>query len=313
MNVIPLRPSGRAAALALSAALLLTVASCGRHRPPVNPAYRSQIEAWRSQRLKSLTSKTGWLTLVGLYWLEPGENTFGSDPGDTVIIPGPDVPAVAGTLDMTADGAVTVHVRRGVPVTMAGEAVAEASLRSDAKGEPDMLHLGDALFYVIDRGGRLAVRVKDPASKTRRDFKGITSFPIDPAFRVKATFEPYQSPRSVTVPTEAGTQATMLAPGVVRFSLEGRELTLQPWVSTPQDREFFFVFRDATTGKQTYGAGRFLDVEAPAPGSHTVILDFNKAYNPPCAFTPYATCPLPPKDNDLPVAVTAGEKFQGHH
>ena len=263
--------------------------------------------------MTGLTAETGWLSLVGLYWLEPGSNAFGSSPDDPVALPGAGVPAVAGTFDLAPDGTVTVRVQPGAEVTLRGQPVTEAVLRTDASGEPDVLRLGNVRFYVIARGGRLAVRVKDPASPTRRDFRGITSFPVDPAFRVQATFEPYPEPRQVTVPTAAGTQATMLAPGIVRFTLQGRELTLQPWVSTPQDRQFFFVFSDATSGRRTYGAGRFMDVEAPAAGSRAVVLDFNEAYNPPCAFTPYATCPLPPKENVLPVAITAGEEYSGRH
>ncbi len=309
MNVTLLRPR-RFTALSLTAlALLATVVSCAR-RPPVDPAYRAEIEAWRKQRVAGLTAETGWLSLVGLYWLEPGANAFGSSPDEAVTIPGAGVPAVAGTFDVSPDGTVTVHVQPGVEVTLKGQPVTEAVLRTDASGEPDVLRLGDVRFYVIARGGRLAVRVKDPASPTRKEFKGITSFPIDPAFRVEATFEPYPEPREVTVPTAAGTQATTQAPGVVRFTLEGREMTLQAW---NEGKDLFFVFRDATSGKQTYGAGRFLDVPMPAPGSRTVVLDFNKAYNPPCAYTPYATCPLPPKENVLPIAITAGEEYAGRH
>ena len=309
MDTSPLSTRRFIALTLAAAAALASVTSCSR-RPPVDPAYRARIDAWRKARVAALTAETGWLSLVGLYWLEPGPNAFGSSADAAVVIPGAAVPPVAGTLDLAADGTVTVHVRPDAAVTMNGEPVSEAVLRSDASGGPDTLRMGDVRFYVIARGGRLAVRVKDPASPTRQNFKGIEYFPVDPAFRVEGTFEPYPEPRQVTVPTAAGTQATTQAPGVVRFTLEGREMTLQAW---DEGKDLFFVFRDATSGKQTYGAGRFLDAAPPEPGSRTVVLDFNEAYNPPCAFTPYATCPLPPEENALPVAVTAGEKYSGHH
>ena len=166
-------------------------------------------------------------------------------------------------------------------------------------------------LYVIERGDRLAIRVKDANNPTRRRFKGIESFPIDPSYHVQGTFEPYPAPRRVTVATAQGPTQTMLVPGLVRFSLAGRALTLEPFVTSPEDPTFFFVFRDATAGSETYGAGRFLDASAPARGSSTVVLDFNEATNPPCALTPFATCPLPPQGNVLPIRIEAGERYSG--
>jgi uncharacterized protein len=295
------------------AAVAALVAGCGRRVPPADPAYLAALEKWRAERLASLTSETGWLSVVGLTWLKPGENRFGSAAGDEVVLPGRDTPPVAGTLALQADGSVLLRPSPGSALTVDGAPATERVVHSDRTGKPDVLALGPIRFYLIDRSGKLAVRVKDPHSARRMAFKGLHYFPVDPTYRVVGTFEPYASPKSVTVATVQGPEQTMFAPGIVRFTLHGRPLALEPFVGSPDDRSFFFVFRDATSGSETYGAGRFLDVAAPKSGSHEVTLDFNEAYTPPCGFTPYATCPLPPKVNELPVRIEAGEKFVGSH
>ena len=307
----PRRFSARAA-VTLSLLALLLAGACTRRAPAVDPAYRAEIDAWRRARIAALTAPDGWLTLSGLYWLRPGPNRFGADPGNEVVLPCAGVAGVAGTIDLRADGTAVLEPGPGAGLTVGGAAAGERPLRSDRAGDPDVVALGSCRFYVIDRAGQLAVRVKDTASPARLHFKGIESFPIDPAYRVTGTFEPYPAPREVKVATHQGPSQTMLTPGVVRFSLGGRALALEPFVSSPSDRTFFFVFRDATSGRQTYGAGRFLDADAPPPGGHTVVLDFNEATNPPCAFTPFATCPLPPPGNELPLPVAAGEMYGGH-
>jgi uncharacterized protein (DUF1684 family) len=304
----PLRATATLCLLAI-----VLAAACTRKPAVVDPAYRAEIEAWRAARVAALTAPDGWLSLVGLVWLRPGPNRFGSDPGDEIVLPGAGVPAVAGAIDLRPDGTAVLEPGAGAAVTVGGAAAGERPLRSDRDGKPDIVALGTYRFYVIDRAGTLGVRVKDTASPARAQFKGIAYFPLDPAYRVIGTFEPYPAPREVRVATHQGPSQTMLAPGLVRFSLGGRSLALEPFVSPPADRTFFFVFRDATSGHQTYGAGRFLDADAPPPGGRTVVLDFNKATNPPCAFTPFATCPLPPPANELPVRVAAGEMASGHH
>lgn len=301
-------PAPSAATLQLLA--LFLAASCARTAPAVDPAYRAEIEAWRAARVAALTAPDGWLTLAGLVWLRPGPNRFGSDPGNEIVLPGAGI-AVAGAIDLRRDGAAVLEPAAGAAVTVGGAPAAERPLRSDRAGAPDVVALATYRLYVIDRAGTLGVRVKDTASPARAQFKGISYFPLDPAYRVTGTFAPYPAPREVKVATHQGPSQTMLAPGVVRFSLGGRSFALEPFVSSPGDRTFFFVFRDATSGRQTYGAGRFLDAAAPTPGAGEVVLDFNKATNPPCAFTPFATCPLPPPGNELPVPVAAGEMYGG--
>jgi uncharacterized protein (DUF1684 family) len=185
-------------------------------------------------------------------------------------------------------------------------------LRSDAdEGGPDLLGLGRLSIKVIARGQRLGLRVIDPESETRRGFHGIDSFPIDPRLRFAARFTPHEPPREIDIPTVIGTVETGLSPGYVEFDLDGRTHRLEPVVQDVDDPEWFFIFRDETSGEETYGSGRFL--YAPAPADGVVDLDFNRSYNPPCAFTPYATCPLPPRENWLDVRIEAGEKRYGDH
>jgi len=290
--------------------LVAVLAACAESAPEVDPAYRAEIEAWRAARLERLTSESGWLTLVGLYWLEQGVNRFGADPRNEIPIAVAGVPDLAGTIEIGGDGSIVVRAVADADIRVNGDPVVEAALRSDAQGTPDMVHVGRAVVYIIDRDGRLAARVKDPEAATRRNFRGLEYFPIDPGARVTATLEPYEVPREVEIPTVVGTPTTMLAPGLLHFDLGGTSFTLEPYVSSLEDKSYFLIFRDRTSGVSTYGAGRFLSADA-AGADGTTVLDFNLAYNPPCAFTPFATCPLPTPRNSLPVAIEAGEKYGG--
>ena len=293
---------------------LLVIASCGTPTPEVEPEYRSAIEQWRTQRLERLTADDGWLTVVGLHWLADGVNRVGGNRGMEIALAAPDVPPLAATLEVTDAGTVIARAATEGVVTINGQPLTEATLKTDSEGQPDMLQIGRLTMFVIDRGGRLAVRVKDPESDARAQFGGIESFPIDPSFRVVATLQPYDSPREVSIPTVTGTPTTMLAPGLLHFQLGGEELTLEPYVGSPDDDSYFVIFRDRTSGDTTYGGGRFLSVDSVGEDGTTEI-DFNYAYSPPCAFTAFATCPLPTPQNSLPVAITAGEKHggAGHH
>jgi uncharacterized protein (DUF1684 family) len=299
----------RCAALA---ALVVIAASCTEAPEPLDPAYAAEVDAWRSQRLERLTAADGWLTLTGLYWLEPGENRFGSAPDGAIVLPDDSVPEIAGMLVVAADGTVVAFAEEGAGVAVNGEPLTEAVLATDAQGDPDVITAGRISFYVIDREGRLAARVKDPEAETRLTFAGIEYYDIDPAYRVTARFEPYAEPREAAIPTVLGQDASMLAMGILRFSINGVELVLEPYVDSPDDDKLFLIFRDETSGVTTYGAGRFLSADAPGDDGTTVV-DFNLAYNPPCAFTPYATCPLPPPQNVLNVPIEAGEKYRGEN
>lgn len=280
-------------------------------QPPAKaPSFLKEEARWRMARHKSLTSESGWLTLVGLHWLSEGENPFGSDPSNPVPLPLGKAPAKVGVF-VLEKAVVRVKVAGGSGLSLDGKPLADQVLKSDADGKADILHLGDLAFHVIKRGERFAIRVKDSKSPVRLSFKGLACYAPDPAYRVIADFVPYDSPKSVPIPTVLGTSEAMQAPGFVKFKLHGKDFTLEPVIEDPADPQLFFIFRDQTSGKGTYPAGRFLYAAMPKEGK--VMLDFNQAYNPPCAFTPYATCPLPPPQNRLAAAVKAGEKTFGHH
>lgn len=301
------RPISR---LWLVTVLLAAAIACMEPSEPPDPGYVAEIQAWRDQRLLRLTAEDGWLSLTGLFWLETGENSFGSATSNAVVLSDPEVPAVAGTLVLGEDSRVTARAAGAAGVSINGEPLQEAVLKTDADGPPDLVTAGRNTFHIIDREGRLAARVKDPLAPARTGFPGLEHFPIDPALRVEACFEPYEAPRQVSIPTVLDRDTTMLAYGKLRFEIGGTELTLEPYVDGPDDDTLFVIFRDATSGATTYGAGRFLTAEAPDENDLTV-LDFNRAYNPPCAFTPYATCPLPPPQNVLAVPIEAGERYSG--
>jgi uncharacterized protein (DUF1684 family) len=277
---------------------------------PVDPNYVAEIEEWRAARLERLTAEDGWLTLTGLYWLEQGHNSFGSGEENPIILPDASLPGVAGSIVVGEDGVVILTAKVEAEVYVNGKVVSEAVLTSDADGSPDIVTAGRIQFYIIDREDRLAARVKDPDAMARRSFTGIEHFPIDPSFRVTAQLEPYDTPREVAVPTELGVDATYVSPGLLRFIIDGQEQTLEPYFSGPQNERYFLLFRDATSAVTTYGAGRFLYTSA-VDETGTTVIDFNLAYNPPCAFTPYATCPLAPPQNWLQALIEAGEKYSG--
>ena len=269
--------------------------------------YVRSIEAYRRDREQRLRAEDGWLTLVGLFWLEPGKTAFGSERALPVVLPAG--PPKAGTLELAGE-TVRLRAEPGVDLAVGGEKTADRVLADDAGGEPDVVELDRLRFHVIRRGDRFGVRVRDPQAPSRAHFAGLTYYPIDPAFRVVARFEPYEPPRPVEVATVAGVVEKMLVPGRLTFDLGGASRSLEPLVDEAGEKELFLIFRDATSEKETYGAGRY--VYATLEGS-TAVVDFNRAYNPPCAFTPYATCPLPLRGNRLDVPIRAGEKRYGDH
>jgi len=277
---------------------------------PAQDAYVQAVDAWHAGRVARLAAEDGWLTLIGRDWLNPGENTLGSAPGSTVLLPEGSAPAKAGLFQLEGS---TVRFRAfpGSGLLLNGKPVTEAVLRSDADGKPDVLQAGRVSFYVIRRGNRFGVRLKDPENPARKAFHGVPRYPVDPAWRVEADFMAYATPQIRDIPTVLGTTEPMTSPGLLKFKVGGREVSLEPMVEDPDHPEFFLIFKDTTSTRGTYPAGRFLYAEMPKNGK--VILDFNRAINPPCAFTIFATCPLPPKQNQLTVDIPAGEKNPGLH
>jgi uncharacterized protein (DUF1684 family) len=272
--------------------------------------YRAALETWRQQRETRLKAADGWLAVAGLYWLDEGPNRFGSGPDNAIVLPAGAAPPVAGTFELR-QGKVSVRVEPGASVTTAGRPVTAMALRSDEPGPPDVLKIGRLSLQVIVRGGRYGIRMRDPESETRRSFAGLQWFPVRDDLRFEARFVPWPSPRTIPIPNVLGQVNDLPSPGYAEFTLEGRTLRLEPVIEEPGAEELFFIFRDQTAGHETYPAGRFL--YAPMPKDGVVVLDFNKAYSPPCAFTAFATCPLPPSQNRLPVRIEAGEKNPHAH
>lgn len=271
-------------------------------------AHLVEVEAWRAQRDAALRRPDGWLSLAGLFWLNEGDNTVGSMPTSDLVFPAERAPLELGVFHRRGD-VVSFQRQAGAEVTIDGEPVSgETVLVPDTEGEPTVLEHGSLRFYAILRGDRVGVRLKDTASPLLAQFEGMDNFPVDADWRVTARFEPYDPPKTLRVPNIIGIVEDLPSPGAAVFTVDGREYRLEP---TREGDELFFVFGDATNGRETYGGGRFLYTDLPAPDG-TLVLDFNRAYNPPCVFTPYATCPLPTRENKLPVPVRAGERaFEG--
>ena len=266
-------------------------------------AWSKDLADWKQWRDGRLRQPDSWLTLVGLAWLQEGDNPVGSDPASRVVLPKSAAPRV-GTIRL-AGGSATFVADPAAMVAAKGVPVSTLVLRSDAEGEATVLTHGSVSFYVIRRSDRLAVRVKDSRAEALAQFAGLDYYPVDPRWRVEARFEPATKPVEIDVPNALGFTEKIASPGHVVFELGGVRHRLLALDDTGDGR-LFLVFGDKTNGRDTYGGGRFLYTDPPADGRVTV--DFNRAYNPPCVFSPYATCPLPPAGNRLPLAVEAGEK-----
>jgi len=272
-------------------------------------AYRAEVQKWRDRREARLKADGGWLTVAGLFWLKEGANRFGTDPAAEIALPAGSAPARAGVFEYR-DGRTTLRLEPGVVGQIAGRPVtAPTLLRTDEAGSPDVLELGLLSMHVIRRGARDGIRLKDKNAEARRDFSGLHWFAVDEQYRVTARWVAYPLPKPLKVPNVLGDSETMPSPGYAEFSLRGKAMRLDGVIEEPRSVELFFIIRDLTSGKETYPAGRFLYSDLPKEGK--VLLDFNKAYNPPCAFTAYATCPLPPPQNWMPVRVEAGEMAYG--
>jgi len=266
--------------------------------------YVEEIEAWREGRIERLTSPTGYLSLVGLYWLEDGDNTFGSDPSNDLVFPAGS-PDFMGTFRVK-DNQVSVDIQPGVEITHDGRPVVALTLKHDLEGKPTVLEYGTMNWYAIMRGGQLGVRVKDSESQFRRRFTGVGSYEIDYVWRLTGTFREYDPPLTREFTSVLGMTENEPCPGALVFEIDGTEYSLEV-IGRPGAEKYFVIFGDTTNGHDTYGGGRFLYVDAPGKDG-SVVIDFNKAYNPPCAFSEYTTCLLPLTQNRLPVAVTAGER-----
>lgn len=291
----------------LATAMLMALPLLARSAPSTPPAttFEQEHAAWRAWRLSRLTADDGWTTLIGLHWLREGDNTLGSAAGARVPLPAGKAPASVGVLRLEA-GKVTLLPEPGSGLTADGRPVAgPLALGTDQDETTTLLELGPLNFYVLQRGDRLGVRLRDREATLRREFPGLDYFPVDERYRVVARFTPNPPGTTVQVANVLGMTDAVPSPGRLDFELHGTPLSLVALDDTGDGR-LFLIVGDQTNGYETYGAGRYLYAAAPENGQ--TVVDLNRLYNPPCAFTAYSTCQLPPKENKLPLRLEAGEK-----
>lgn len=267
-------------------------------------AYLAAVKAQWAARDERLRDPMSWLSLVGLWWLEPGEYRFGADPRNQIVLAGRDLPITAGRLEV-ADGVVRLHPL-SPDLTVDGGPASEGALRADVDGEPSLLALGSLRLHIIRRGERLALRVRDTRAPALAEFGGIQRFPVDPSWRLVGRLERAER-RTVQIVDVTGEVTVEATPGSVRFDHGGTQFTLDA-LPGGDDGSLWLIFGDATNGRDTYGGGRYLYTEPVGPGGE-VVSDFNLAYNPPCVFSSYATCALPPAQNRLALGIEAGERW----
>jgi uncharacterized protein len=291
------------------ATLALLAAACGGRdasssgaAPARSPdEHAARVQAWRDKH--EVDYRRDFVSIAGLHFLEPGTHTIGSDRANEIVLSAR-VPPTIGRLSV-ADGRVRFEPEAGVPVKQLDKPLTgPVVLKEPGSPEADEIAIGDVRLVVHESGERLSLRVRDPDGELARGFLGFTWFPIDSAYRVTARFIPDDETRKLQVLNTFNDVTTYSTEGVVEFALHGRTLRLRPFTTRP--KRFYFVFRDASSGEETYSAGRFLYSDLQDDG--TTVLDFNQAYNPPCAFNPYTTCPIPLKENVLPVKILAGER-----
>lgn len=269
--------------------------------------YLKAVEKWRTDHESDLKKETGWLTVAGLFWLKDGINTVGAGPNFDIRLTDNFKQGKFGEINFR-NGVASLKVEKGVEAQSDGKSISTIDLVSDENGKPTEIRTGSQTFYLIRREDRFGIRLKDSNSEARRNFKGLHWFPIDESYKVTARFEPFAEPKEVMIPNVLGGNFKMKSPGILKFALKGKECSLQP--VDEGDGTLFIIFRDTSSLSETYKSGRFLYADKPVNGE--AVLDFNKAENPPCAFTPFATCPLPPPQNILDVEIKAGEKRYDH-
>ena len=271
-------------------------------------AYLASFDKWKAEMVDDL--KQNWLPLAGLFWLKPGENSFGSAADNVIVFP--KGPAHAGVFDLQGSD-VTMKLSKDARVSIGGQPATASALQPDVSGTPTIVGMGSLRFHVIKRGQRIGIRLKDLDSEAVKNYPGPVFFPLDLSYRLTATWVPSDGKTTVDVPNVLGDVTSVPVPGTVVFKIGDQEFRLTALGGNPT-KGLSFVFSDLTAKTDTYPGGRFLDTDPVVNGA--VVLDFNRAYNPPCAVTPYATCPLAPKENRLAVAIPAGEKYDrthGHH
>lgn len=272
-----------------------------------SPEYLEEIKQWDQKRAERLKADDGWLNLVGRTWLKPGENKFGSAKDNDVVIESDKVPDYMGVF-IFQDSTVTMRVNDGVEVLYNGNPVNEMVMIGDHKKEMTVFQYGSIKWNLIVRNELYGIRFRDLESEVVKNFMGIERFAVNEDWRIIADFEAYDPPKKIDVPNVLGQIDEELSPGAIVFARDGQTYRID---AIDAGDRLWFIFADGTSGEETYGAGRFLYTDSKADSTGKVIVDFNKAYNPPCVLTKFATCPLPPKENYIKLRITAGEKVWG--
>lgn len=274
--------------------------------------YIVSMQEWKQNRLERLKSENGWLNLVGLYWLKEGQNPFGSNEANNIVFP-KNAPEFIGTI-ILYKGHLSSQINKDVDVFINDSLIKEHSINTDMDNNTTMFRTGSLRWYIIKRGDRFGIRLRDVESPLVEKLTEIPSFPIDSKWRIEAKYEKFETPKEIAIPNVLGDIEYEKCFGLLKFKIDEKEYEVMP-LGNGDKESLFVIFADETSAEETYGAGRFLSVEKPDENGKTFI-DFNKATNPPCAFTEFATCPLPPKENILSVKILAGEKINehfGHH
>lgn len=292
--------------LLLSVSLAFLGISCNSNTEKDTKEYIKEVNSWHAKRIASLEERDSWLSLVGLYRLEEGSQTVGSDSSNDIVFPSK-APAQLGTITKNRD-TVRMNINPGIEVLHDGTQVSDMVLSSKNQEEVKILRHSPLLWYIIERRGNYYIRLKDTEHPNFNSFNGIERFPVSQKWRIKATFKPFTDPKVITVPDVLNEGMKDSLYGLLEVTIDGEDHTIAPLNHPQKDEEFFIIFGDKTNGETTYGGGRYIYIPTPDENGIT-YLDFNKAYNPPCVFTEFATCPLPPIQNRLPIKITAGEKM----
>jgi hypothetical protein len=273
---------------------------------PTSP-YQQEIDTWHSRRVQDLKAPNGWLNLVGLYWLDEGASSFGAGTQNKITFPAGTIAEQAGTFQRTGN---TVRlIAQNAEIKVDGKVVKDAVIFDKDSARQPVVSSGHLRWTIIQRGEKIGIRLRDLGSPLVTQFKDIDRFPVDTTWKIQAVLQPQDQTPTIAITNILGQTNQQPSPGKLVFTVDHKQYTLD---ALEEGDQLFIIFGDETSGKTTYPSGRFLAVKKPGAGGLTTI-DFNKAYNPPCAFTSFATCPLPPRQNILPFAVTAGEKNYGHH
>jgi uncharacterized protein (DUF1684 family) len=290
--------------------LPLLIAACNTKstQPMTNSSYQKEMQEWQARRLTELTAADSWLSLAGLFWLKEGRNTFGANSSNDIVFPKKAAPQMGAFI--LENGQVKMKINKDIKVLVDGKDLKEVMLVSDVAGKTTQMKWQTFSWYLIEREGRFAIRLKDSQNADFQSFKGLSYFPVTEKWKVPAYLKPVAADKTISLRNVIDMDVTMKLEGYLSFEIDGKNYELEAMNGGPD--LYFIIFADETTGVETYGAGRYMYMPRVDETGKT-YLDFNKAYNPPCAFTDFATCPLPSAKNRLDLAIKAGEKNYKHH